>query len=99
MKNINGPYEQNITGFNAHRLHEEDLYYATEIKLNKEFNKMEYKDINRAIFGVDNYGNPKDFLSARELTITASLIQWLGSPVGKQFLEKCGFDYKGNNNK
>jgi hypothetical protein len=94
MRNVNGIYEENIVGFNAHRLNKDDDYHKIEVKLNEQFNKMELKSINQAIFGVDKFGDPKDFLSVRELTIVASLIQWLGTPVGKQFLEESGFEYK-----
>ncbi len=32
-----------------------------------------------------------DYLSDREKQIVISTIQWLGSPVGQGFLDKCGF--------
>ncbi len=34
---------------------------------------------------------PNDFLSYREKNIVLSTIQWLGSPVGRQFLKDCGY--------
>lgn len=34
---------------------------------------------------------PKRYLSPREETICANIIQWLGSPVGMSFLKECGF--------
>lgn len=34
---------------------------------------------------------PKEYLTDRERKIVASVIQWLGTPVGMSFLEKAGF--------
>lgn len=34
---------------------------------------------------------PKEYLTDRERQIVASVIQWLGTPVGMAFLEKVGF--------
>jgi hypothetical protein len=92
---INGVNEPNIVGFNSHRLNTSDDYHTTEVKLNEQFNKMDLNTVNQAVFGVNQFGEPKDFLSIRELTIVASLIQWLGTPCGKSFLEESGFEYKG----
>jgi len=34
---------------------------------------------------------PNDYLTDREKKIVLSTIQWLGSPVGQNFLYNCGF--------
>ena len=43
---------------------------------------------------MDGRGNPAEYLTDREKQIMISTIQWLGSPVGQGFLEKCGFEIK-----
>ena len=35
-----------------------------------------------------------DTLSEREKKIMLTTVQWLGSPVGQNFLNKCGFELK-----
>lgn len=42
----------------------------------------------------DRQNQPKEYLSKKEETICVNLVQWLGSPVGKSFLEDCGFTEK-----
>lgn len=44
---------------------------------------------------IDNKLNPLEYLSEKEKKIMISTIQWLGSPVGQNFLKECGFE--GNN--
>jgi hypothetical protein len=49
-------------------------------------------DPDLIVFGhLNNSMSPKDYLSDREKNIVLSVIQWLGSPVGQNFLESCGF--------
>jgi len=43
---------------------------------------------------MDERGELEDHLSEREIKITISVIQWLGSPVGQSFLAECGFELK-----
>lgn len=45
------------------------------------------------VFGQADDSNtiPKDYLTEREQRIVVSTIQWLGSPVGKNFLRENGF--------
>lgn len=51
-------------------------------------------DIDRIVFPPSaRFGDmvPGDYLNPREKQIVISTIQWLGSPVGQKFLERCGF--------
>jgi hypothetical protein len=86
--------ENKIIGFKPHRLKQDDDYFKAEVALNNAFNKRDDWDL--IIFGGKGDGwQPKDFLSEREKMIAVSTIQWLGTPVGKSFLEQCGFKYVG----
>lgn len=80
-----------LRGLNTHRLIREDDYYETEVKLSDTFNEMneQYRDIIPNLL----YGTDVQNLSVtdHEKTIIATVIQWLGTPVGKGFLESCGF--------
>ncbi len=40
-----------------------------------------------------DWNNP-DYATEREIEICASVIQWLGSPVGQKFLRGVGFEFK-----
>lgn len=52
-------------------------------------------DADLIVFGhPSNSMSPKDYLSERERDIVISVIQWLGSPVGQEFLNTCGFEPK-----
>ena len=52
----------------------------------------EYNDMDLIVFGhAPENTMPKDYLSQREKNIVISVIQWLGSPVGKGFLCMCGY--------
>jgi hypothetical protein len=77
-------------GFNRHRLKMDD-YYHTEVAFMKVMQK--WKDQNHnifdmAVFGTKHGSQPADYLSERELKIVASIIQWLGTPVGQNFLKE-----------
>jgi hypothetical protein len=50
-------------------------------------------DLSLLVFpATDGSGfNPSDHLSDREKRIFISAIQWIGTPVGQNFLRKCGF--------
>ncbi len=72
------------TGFNSHRLKEDDSYHSLEIKFVKEFNKLLRHDHNLINNIVHSKGNV--YLSEEEEMIALSVIQWLGTPVGQSFL-------------
>jgi len=49
-------------------------------------------DMSMIIFPPKNGGlSPTEYLTEREEKIVISTIQWLGSPVGQNFLRDCGF--------
>ena len=54
--------------------------------------------LSAIVFGwSDNNQNyPNEFLSDKEENICLNIIQWLGSPVGEGFLNRCGFYHKPN---
>jgi hypothetical protein len=43
---------------------------------------------------VDGKGDPKEYTTDEERNLMVTTIQWLGSPVGQGFLNKCGFELK-----
>ena len=49
--------------------------------------------LSAIVFGWENDRQqyPKHFLTEYEENICLNIIQWLGSPVGQGFLDKCGF--------
>ena len=47
--------------------------------------------VDNIVYGSDGQGFPNQYLTDNEINVVANTIQWLGSPVGKNFLEKCGF--------
>ena len=55
------------------------------------------KSLSAIVFGWKGSTNsPNYYLTEREEDICINIIQWLGSPVGKCFLESCGFIEKSN---
>lgn len=52
-------------------------------------------DLDYIIFPPTN----NDTLSEREKQIILTAMQWLGSPIGQGFLNKCGFEKIRNNDK
>ena len=60
-------------------------------KFLKSHHREGYSDMENIVFGTNERGRPKDYLSEREKEIVVSTIQWLGSPVGQGFLNGCGF--------
>ncbi len=54
--------------------------------------KIPEYDMDFIVFGHDwDSTLPKDYLTEKEKRIVLSTIQWLGSPIGRSFLERCGF--------
>ncbi len=79
-----------------------DLPYGQdELKFSEEFHNMTVNDWELIVFGGKVNSScdiPADRLSEREKDIVASVVQWLGTPVGKSFLKDCGFkNDKGTN--
>lgn len=50
------------------------------------------RDMSMIVFPPKENGlAPSELLTEREERIVISTIQWLGSPIGQQFLNDCGF--------
>lgn len=82
--------EKKIYGNRLHRL--KDLPYGKdELKLSQEFHKMLFSEWNAICFKCVDGLYPESELNEREKNIVASVIQWLGTPIGKNFLEGSGF--------
>ena len=65
-----------------------DSYYLSELKYVEAFQKLLSSGFNIDYFGgmKDNGVYPLRRLSDEEKTLVATVIQWLGSPVGRLFL-------------
>lgn len=59
----------------------------------KEMFKNDNTTLSAIIFGwqSDKQKYPNEFLTENEEDICITLIQWLGSPIGQDFLDSCGF--------
>jgi len=97
-------------GLHAHRL----LYdsYGSEMAFAKEWTALQPKPpmlpllvklIHReksSITGIENYYPER--LTQREAEVAATVVQWLGSPVGwcflEQCIERCGYQLKKKKN-
>lgn len=81
------------TGFKDYRLKANDDYNKDEIKAIEVFNQPNYIDYaDFIVFGQkpETGFEPNDYLNDRELKIVISVVQWLGTPVGKSFLREIG---------
>lgn len=77
-------------GFNRHRL-KTDGYHNKEVAYMKVMQK--WKDQNNTlfdtiVFGTNGAMSPKEYLTDREMKIVASVLQWLGTPVGEAYLRE-----------
>lgn len=54
------------------------------------------KILSAIIFGWkdDSQREPNTYLTQKEEDICLTLVQWFGSPVGQNFLDRCGFEKK-----
>lgn len=84
---------ENMKGFNTHRLLDNPLEMELHASFISEFidNKHSPNIIDKIIYGTNDMGYAKDYLSDHEKRIVITTIQWLGSHVGQSFLEKNGF--------
>lgn len=91
---------ENLKGFNTHRHLDNPIEKELHDSFIEEFidNKFAHDMIDKIIYGTNENGYPKNFLSDHEKRIVITAIQWLGSHVGQSFLEDNGFnlDNKGN---
>jgi hypothetical protein len=51
----------------------------------------EIRESSQIVFMVDGKGIPKNYTTKEQRDLMVTTIQWLGSPVGMEFLKKCGF--------
>lgn len=80
-----------LRGYGTHRLKRDDKYHADEVRLSDEFAKMngEYPNLlEQIVFGNDTHCV---ILDDHEKRLAATIIQWLGTPVGKGFMRNCGW--------
>ena len=89
-----------MTGLRHNRVLQDEQYYDDERKFVAEFNNKNKKadyEISMLIHGSGegrNYDRPKEWVTDKEKEIIMTVIQWLGTPVGKSFLGNCGFTKK-----
>lgn len=78
------------SGYKEYRLKKDDKYYAKEVLALEIFNRDYLSDANLIVFGTqEGTGfDPKDYLSDREESIVLGVIQWLGTPVGRGFINE-----------
>jgi hypothetical protein len=73
-------------GFNPHRLKENDPYYSLECAYVKKINK-ELKHNSSFLAQIVNHCEHKGYLEEEQEKIVMSVIQWLGTPVGQNFIK------------
>ena len=88
-----------IVGYNGDRLKANESWNADEKLFNELFNKEGNRNWDVIVFGTNDMGGPKERLSARELKIAASIIQWLGTNVGNGFLAQADYYKRKSNGK
>ena len=80
---------------NEHRLEniKEKEFHDKFIQMFTTINGTDTSSLSGIVYGWDPEfaGRPKEYLTEKEENICVSLIQWLGSPVGWNFLNNCGF--------
>tara|TARA_R110000796_G_scaffold250514_1_gene379591 strand:- start:7909 stop:8172 length:264 start_codon:yes stop_codon:yes gene_type:complete len=82
-----------MEGFKTYRHKRNPKEKELHDKFLKEHNIRHYEDMDLIVFGDKSLSlRPNDHLTDRERKIVLSTIQWLGSPVGKNFLFTCGFN-------
>lgn len=92
MQDISDP-DKEVFGYSEHRLIRDDHYHAKECALHDTFNLFIKRDKRfwDYMLGTNSSGTrPADYLSNRELRIVATVVQWLGTPVGQGFLREAG---------
>jgi hypothetical protein len=86
-----------IFGYNHKRIENTDPYHDKERKYLKVFNDM----IENETFNIDyltgtsqvsGISGPNHFLTREESKLVATVIQWLGTPIGQSFIKKVESD-------
>jgi dipeptidyl aminopeptidase/acylaminoacyl peptidase len=63
-----------------------------EKELHDNFIKEHGKNMSLITYPLNDHGvSPSKHLTEHEEQLVITTIQWLGSPVGQSFLERCGF--------
>ena len=84
-----------MEGYKTHRHTNNPKEKEFHDKFLEQHNREHHNDMDLIVFGhPSNSLDPEDYLSTRERRIVLSTIQWLGSSVGRNFLEQCGFKEK-----
>lgn len=67
-----------------------------EKEFHDKFIKEHGKDMSLIVYPqrAEPLDQPSERLSPKEESIVITTIQWLGSPVGQNFLYECGFEKK-----
>ncbi len=80
--------KSNLKGFKTHRFKNNSLEKILHQRFLKEHSSG--NDMDVIVFGhPSNDLNPNDYLTEREKKIVLSVIQWTGSIVGKEFVDRC----------
>ena len=77
-----------MNGYNIHRHNSNPKEKEIHDLFVKRFGTL--VTMSRIVKGANN----SELLSLKEMKITISAMQWLGSPVGQSFLKECGFELK-----
>ena len=68
---------------------QERVFFDKWCEYNDTSKGMTYSTLEYIL--ADKPNHPAGECTARDEEIAATVIQWLGSPVGQQFLNDCGF--------
>jgi hypothetical protein len=83
---------EKIEGYKTHRFEKNPIEQKLHDTFIKDNNREGYCDMDLIVFGHPHDSLlPRDYLTDKEKKIVISTVQWLGSPVGQEFLSKCGF--------
>lgn len=69
-----------------------------EVMLKEFMTHFSHSDMESIVFGAikSDLRPTERYLTEREENIVATMMQWLGSPVGQGFLVRCGFKLEDN---
>lgn len=83
-----------MEGYKTYRHNSNPLEKIIHDEFVKQF---DISDVEQIVFPTDNNQKPTDTLSAREMKLIITAIQWTGSPVGNKFILDCIDKHKENN--
>jgi len=78
-------HKMKYTGYNLHRLKEDDPYHKDEVRIAKMMDQEMRRnpDFIGRILNTDHY-----ITTEEQEKIALSVFQWLGTPVGKAFINQ-----------